>query len=136
MQPPLISDCFGRAVWDLGCQQKPAFSIHLRNKGAVHVDVWIAPALQGAIAPVLDVDVGFLVQLADGSGRNLAAPQCLGDVFHPAHGNACQVHLDEGLLHAALPAAIPPGVAVSKDTPLSRGTWSVTSPEVVVRFRS
>ena len=27
-------------------------------------------------------------------------------------------------------------MAVSKDTPLSRGIWSVTSPEVVVRFRS
>ena len=27
-------------------------------------------------------------------------------------------------------------MAVSKDTPLSRGTWSVTSPEVVVRFLS
>ena len=66
MQPPFISDCFGRAVWDLGYQ----------------------------------------------------------------------IHLDEGFLHAALPAAIPPGVAVSKDTPLSRGMWSVTSPEVVVRFRS
>ena len=136
MQPPFISDCFGRAVWDLGCQQKPAFSIHVRNKGAVHVDVWIPPALQGAVAPVLDVNVGFLVQLADGGGRNLAAPQCLRDVLHTAHGNACQVHLDEGLLHAALSAAIPPGVAVSKDTPLSRGIWSVTSPEVVVRLRS
>ena len=74
---------------------------------AVHIDVWIVAALQGAVAPVLDVDVGFLVQLADGSGRNLAAPQCLGDVLHMAHGNARQVHLDERLLHAALPAAIP-----------------------------
>ena len=27
-------------------------------------------------------------------------------------------------------------MAVSKDTPLSRGIWSVTSPEVVMRFRS
>ena len=45
MQPPFISDCFGRAVWDLGCQQKPAFSIHVRNKGAVHVDIRIVPAL-------------------------------------------------------------------------------------------
>ena len=27
-------------------------------------------------------------------------------------------------------------MAVSKDTPLSRGMWSVTSPEVVVRLRS
>ena len=53
------------------------------------------------------MDVGFLVQLADGSGRDLAAPQGLGDVLHTAHGNACQVHLDEGFLHAALPAAIP-----------------------------
>ena len=53
------------------------------------------------------MDIGFLVQLADGSGRNLAAPQCLRDVLHPAHGNACQIHLDERFLHAALPAAIP-----------------------------
>ena len=74
---------------------------------AVHVDVWIVPALQRAVAPVLDVNVGFLVQLADGGRRNLAAPQRLGDVLYPAHGDACQVHLDEGLLHAALPAAIP-----------------------------
>ena len=34
----------------------------------VHVDVWIVPALQWAVAPVLDVDVGFLVQLADDGG--------------------------------------------------------------------
>lgn len=53
------------------------------------------------------MNVGFLVQLADGGGRNLAVPQRLGDVLHTAHGDACQVHLDEGLLHAALPAAIP-----------------------------
>ena len=52
------------------------------------------------------MNAGFFVQLADGGGRNLAAPQRLGDVFHPAHGNACQVHLDEGLLHAALPTAV------------------------------
>ena len=43
---------------------------------AVHVDIRIAPALQGAVPPVLDVNVGFLVQLADG---NLAA-------VPPAHG--------------------------------------------------
>jgi len=74
---------------------------------AVYVDVWIAPALQGAVPPILDVNVGFLIQFANGSGRDLATPQCLGDVLHTAHRNACQVHLDEGLLHAALPAAIP-----------------------------
>ena len=53
------------------------------------------------------MDVGFLVQLADGGGRNLAAPQCLRDVLHPAYGDARQIHLDECLLYAALPAAIP-----------------------------
>ena len=74
---------------------------------AVHVDVWIVAALQGAVAPILDVDIGFLVQLADGGRRNLAAPQRLRDVLHPAHGNTRQVHLDERLLHAALSAAIP-----------------------------
>ena len=74
---------------------------------AVHVDVWIVAALQGAVPPVLDVNVGFLVQLTDGSGRNLAAPQCLRDVLHTAHGDACQIHLNEGFLHAAFPAAIP-----------------------------
>ena len=72
-----------------------------------HVDIRIVPSLQGAVAPVLDVNVGFLIQFADGSGRDLAAPQCLGDVLHPAHGDARQIHLDERLLDAAFPAAIP-----------------------------
>ena len=73
---------------------------------AVHIDIRVSAALQRTVAPILDVDGGFLVQLADGSGRNLAAPQRLRDVLHPAHGNACQIHLDEGLLYAALPAAV------------------------------
>ena len=55
---------------------------------------------------------------------------------YPAHGNACQVHLDEGLLHAALPAAIPLDDGCLEGHALSRGMWSVTSPEVVVRLRS
>ena len=73
----------------------------------VHVDIRIAPAPQRAVAPVLDVNVGFLVQLADGGGRDLAAPQCLGDVLHTAHGDTCQIHLNESFLHTAFPAAIP-----------------------------
>ena len=71
---------------------------------AVHIDVWIVPALQRTVPPVLNVNISFLVQLTDGGRRD---PQRLGDVLHPAHGDACQVHLDERLLHAALPAAIP-----------------------------
>ena len=41
------------------------------------------------------------------AGETLLPPQCLRDVLHAAHRNACQVHLNESLLHAALPAAIP-----------------------------
>ena len=41
---------------------------------AVYIDVQISAALQGTVAPVLDVDIGFLVQFADGGGRDLAAP--------------------------------------------------------------
>ena len=41
------------------------------------------------------------------AGETLLPPQCLGDVLHMAHGNARQVHLDEGFLHAAFSAAIP-----------------------------
>ena len=41
---------------------------------AVYIDVQISAALQGTVAPVFDVDIGFLVQFADGGGRDLAAP--------------------------------------------------------------
>ena len=44
---------------------------------SVNVDIRIASALQRAAAPILDVDVGFLVQLTDGRGRDFAAPQRL-----------------------------------------------------------
>ena len=47
------------------------------------------------------MNVGFLVQLTDGCGRDLAAPQRLRNILHPAHGDARQVHFDERFLHAA-----------------------------------
>lgn len=87
----------------------------------VHVDVWIPSALQGAVSPVLDVDVGSLVQLADGGWRNLAAPQRLRDVLHPAHGDACQRAFSTLLSRRRYRSMM----AVSKDTPLSCGIWSV-----------
>src|SRR5699024_6284682 len=37
---------------------------------------------------------------------HLAAPKGFRNVFYPAYGYTCQVHLDEGFLHAALPAAV------------------------------
>ena len=80
---------------------------------AVHVDIRIPPNLQGTVAPILNVNISFLVQLADGGGRNFAAPQCLCDVLHPAHWDARQIHLNERFLRAALPAAIPLPAACS-----------------------
>ena len=73
----------------------------------IHIDIRIASTLQRAVPPILDVDICFLVQLADGGGRDLAAPESLGDVLHTPDGYACQVHLNESLFHTALPAPIP-----------------------------
>ena len=62
--------------------------------------------MQGTVAPGLDIDIGFLVQFADGGRGHLAAPQRLGNVLHSAHGYACKIHLDKGFLYTALPAAV------------------------------
>ena len=40
----------------------------------IHIDIWIASALQRAVPPILNVDIRFLVQFTDGGGRNFAAP--------------------------------------------------------------
>src|SRR5699024_2026604 len=47
------------------------------------------------------------VQLTDGRGRDFAAPQGFCNVFHTPDGYTCQVHLNEGLFHAAFPATVP-----------------------------
>ena len=49
----------------------------------------------------------LMAEIGDGGGRDLAAPQGLGDVLHTPDGYTGQVHLNESLFHAALPAAIP-----------------------------
>ena len=41
---------------------------------AVHADVWIVPAMQGSVPSVLDVNVGFLVQLYNFLGHSLLSP--------------------------------------------------------------
>lgn len=54
----------------------------------------------GPVAPSLNMDVGFLVQLADGCQRYFAAPQCLSNVLHTQYRYADWVHLNQDLLHA------------------------------------
>ena len=63
--------------------------------------------MQGAVPPVLDVDVGLLIQLADRGWRHLAAPERFGNVLHAPNGDAGKVHLNERFFYAALSAAIP-----------------------------
>ena len=64
---------------------------------AVQVHVRVL-ALERPVAPRLDLAVDLLVQLTDGAGADLRAPEGLGDVLHAAHAHAGQVHLDQRLL--------------------------------------
>ena len=64
------------------------------------------------------MDIGFLVQLADGGGRYLVAPQGLGDVLHPTHRDAGQIHLNERFLNTALTTAVPLNDGCLKRDPL------------------
>ena len=73
----------------------------------IHIDIRITPTLQRAVPPIFNVDIRFLVHLTDGGGRDLAAPQSLGDVLHTPDGYTGQVHLNKSFFHTALPVAIP-----------------------------
>lgn len=46
-------------------------------------DIRVFSALRGAVAPVFNMDIP-LVQLADGRGKYLSAPQFFRDVLHSA----------------------------------------------------
>lgn len=56
--------------------------------------------------PFLDALVGLLVEVGDRTGRHAGAPEDLADVLDPARRDACQVHLDYGLLDAGLAPAV------------------------------
>ena len=88
---------------------------------AIHIDIRIAATLQRAVTPFLNVDIGFLIQLADGGGRYLAAPQGLSDVLHTPDGYTCQVHLNESLFHAAFPPTVPLNNSRLKGDPFEFG---------------
>jgi len=77
--------------------------------------------LQRTVTPILDVDIRFLVQLTDGGGRDLTAPESLGNILYTPDGYASQVHLNESLFHATLPAAIPLNDGSLKGDPLELG---------------
>ena len=43
----------------------------------IHIDIRISSTLQRTVSPILNMDIRFLVQLADGRWRHLATPQSL-----------------------------------------------------------
>lgn len=49
---------------------------------SIHIDIRVLPG-QLAVAPFLNVDVGFLIQITDGRCRHSAAPQGFRYVLHP-----------------------------------------------------
>ena len=100
----------------------------------IHIDIRIPPALQRAVPPIINVDIRFLVQLTDGGRRRLDAPQNFGNILHASDGYSGQVHLNESFFYTAF-RRYRSMMAVSKEIPLSLGTFRVTSPEVVVRLR-
>lgn len=77
------------------------------------IDIWMPPILQWAVAPVLSVDIRFLVQIADSGGRHPAAPKGLGDVLYYS------MRASSTLLPRRRSRSM---IVVSKEIPLSLGT--------------
>lgn len=50
--------------------------------------------------------ISLLVEVADGTRRNLGAPEWFGDVLDTANRDTCQVHLDQSFFYAALAATV------------------------------
>src|SRR6476660_10500319 len=63
--------------------------------------------LDAAVPPSLDLGVDLFVEVGHCARAHPRPPQSFGDVLHPTHRNARQVHLDQRLLDRALAAAVP-----------------------------
>ena len=63
--------------------------------------------LDAAVPPSLDLGVDLFVEVGHCARAHPRPPQSFGDVLHPTHRNARQIHLDQRLLDRALAAAVP-----------------------------
>ena len=79
------------------------------------------PSGKQPTTPILNVDICFLIQFANRCRRYLASPQRLGNVLHTPDRYSSQVHLNEGLFHAAFPATVPLNNCCLKGNPLELG---------------
>ena len=97
---------------------------------AIHIDVRITTALQRAVAPFLNVNIGFLVQLADGEREIPCCP-------HKASVMSSTRRTETPARYISMSASSTllsrrryrSMIAVSNEIPLRRGTLSVTSPK-------
>ena len=92
--------------------------------------------LQRTVAPILNVDVGFLFSSLMVVGETLL-PHKVSVMSSTRRTETparyISMRASSTLLSRRRYRSM---MAVSKDTPLSLGIWSVTSPDVVVRLRS
>src|SRR5216683_3840025 len=64
-------------------------------------NIWYAQ-----VPPSFDLAIDLLVEIGHRARAHPRAPQGLGDILHPPHRYARQVHLDQGFLHRTLAPAI------------------------------
>src|ERR1700760_2880250 len=64
-------------------------------------------AFDAPVPPSLDLGVNLLVEVGHRARAHPCAPQRFSDVLHASHRDARQIHLDQRLLHRALPAPVP-----------------------------
>src|SRR4029077_6975625 len=84
---------------------------HLAGPSALHDDAVQIKirmlAFDASVPPSLDLGVDLLVEVGHRARAHPRTPQRFSDVFHASHRDARQIHLDQCLLHRALPAAVP-----------------------------
>ncbi len=61
-------------------------------------------ALDRTVPRVLDLGIDLFIEVRYRARADPRAPQGLRNILHPAHRNACQIHLDQRLLERTLPA--------------------------------
>src|SRR6185436_15054507 len=64
-------------------------------------------AFDASVPPRFDLGVDLLVEVGHRARAHPRAPQSFSDVLHASHRDSRQIHLDQCLLHRALPAAVP-----------------------------
>src|SRR3954470_927076 len=83
----------------------------LAGPGSLHYDAIEIKVrmltLDAAVPPSLDFGVDLFVEVGHCTRAHPRPPQSFGDVLHPTHRNARQIHLDQRLLDRALAAPVP-----------------------------